>query len=209
MPRGRELLGVSRSEREKMLAGDQYNCHDPELSAMAVNVRRRVAEFCASDPGDEERRFELLGAIFAHVEAGVHIEPPFYVDYGVHTSIGTDTFINVNFVLIDDARVSIGQRCLFAPAVQLVTAMHPLDASKRRTSSDDVAAGSAVWRTMTAPITIGDDVWLGSGVIVLPGVTIGDRCTVGAGSVVTDDVPPDCLAVGAPARVIRRLDETT
>jgi maltose O-acetyltransferase len=140
------------------------------------------------------------------VERGVHIESPFYADSGVHTSIGHDTFINVNFMLIDDAPVSIGQRCLFGPAVQLVTAKHPLRASDRRTAVEDAASGSAPWRTMSAPITVGDDVWLGSGVIVLPGVTIGDRSTVGAGSVVTDDVPPDSLALGAPAKVVRRLN---
>ena len=188
---------VSRTEREKMLAGEEYNCHDPELIEMAIVARRRVAAFCALDPGDEEGRFELLQEIFGRVESGVHIEAPFYADYGVHTSIGHDTFINVNFMLIDDAPVSIGKRCLFGPAVQLVTAKHPLRASDRSDSGrGDVAAGSAMWRTMSAPITVGDDVWLGSGVIVLPGVTIGDRSTVGAGSVVTDDIPSDCLGVG-------------
>jgi maltose O-acetyltransferase len=197
---------VSRTEREKMLAGEEYNCHDAELSEMAIAARRRVAAFCAVDPGDEQGRFELLRAIFGHVESGVHLESPFYADYGVHTSIGHDTFINVNFMLIDDAPVSIGKRCLFGPAVQLVTAKHPLRAFDRRTADDEVAAGSAVWRTLSAPITVGDDVWLGSGVIVLPGVTIGDRTTVGAGSVVTDDIPSDCLARGAPAKVVRTLD---
>jgi maltose O-acetyltransferase len=197
---------VNRSEREKMLAGEEYNCHDPELSEMAIAARRRVALFCATDPGDEEGRFELLQAIFGRVESGVHIEAPFYADYGVHTSIGRDTFINVNFMLIDDAPVAIGERCLFGPAVQLVTAKHPLRASDRRTPAEDVAAGSAVWRTMSAPITVGDDVWLGSGVIVLPGVTIGARSTVGAGSVVVDDIAPDSLALGAPAQIVRQLD---
>jgi maltose O-acetyltransferase len=195
-----------RSEREKMLAGEEYNCHDAELSEMAIVARRRVAAYCATDPGDAEGRFELMRTIFGHVERGVHIEPPFYADYGVHTSIGHDTFINVNFMLIDDAPVSIGKRCLFGPAVQLITAKHPLRASDRRTPADDVATGSAAWRTLSAPISVGDDVWLGSGVIVLPGVTIGDRCTVGAGSVVTDDIPSDNLALGAPAKVVRRLD---
>jgi maltose O-acetyltransferase len=197
---------VSPTEREKMLAGEQYNCHDSELGDMALNARRRVAAYCALDPGDEEGRFQLLQSIFGHVDKGVHIEAPLYVDYGIHTSIGYDTFINANFMLIDDAPVSIGKQCLFGTAVQLATAMHPLRASDRRTAPDDVAAGSAPWRTMAAPITIGDEVWLGSGVIVLPGVTIGARSTVGAGSVVTDDVPPDTLALGTPAKVIRHLN---
>ncbi len=189
-----------------MLAGEEYNCHDAELIEMAIVARRRVAAFCAADPGDEEARFELLQTILGHVGDGVHIEAPFYADYGVHTSIGDDTFINVNFMLVDDAAVSIGKRCLFGPAVQIITAKHPLRASDRRTPVEDVALGSAVWRTMSAPIVVGDDVWLGSGVIVLPGVSIGDRSTVGAGSVVTDDIPPDSLALGAPAKVVRRLD---
>jgi maltose O-acetyltransferase len=197
---------VNRTERERMLAGEEYNCHDPELIEMAIVARRRVATFCALDPGDEEGRFEVLQEIFGRVDSGVHIEAPFYADYGVHTSIGHATFINVNFMLIDDAPVAIGKRCLFGPAVQLVTAKHPLRASDRRTAVEEVDAGSAMWRTMSAPITIGDDVWLGSGVIVLPGVTIGDRCTVGAGSVVTDDIPSDSLALGAPAKVVRHLE---
>lgn len=193
------------SERDKMLAGAQYDSHDPELLGMAVAARRRVAAFCATDPGDGERRFALLGEIFAGVGPGVHIEQPFYVDYGVHTTIGADTFINVNCVIVDDAPIRIGARALLGPAVQMITAMHPIRSADRRTPAADVAAGSAAWRTMTAPVTIGDDVWLGAGVIVLPGVTIGDRSTVAAGSVVTRDIPPDCLAVGTPARVVRDL----
>ena len=148
----RKLVVMERSERQKMLAGEQYNCHDAELSQMAVEARRRVAQFCASDPGDEKGRFRLLKEIFGKVERGVHIEPPFYADYGVHTSIGEDTFVNVNCVIIDDAPVTIGRRVLIGPAVQLITAMHPLRAADRRTPAADVAAGSAAWRTMTAPV---------------------------------------------------------
>jgi maltose O-acetyltransferase len=111
---------VSRSEREKMLAGDEYNCHDPELSEMAIDVRRRVAAFCAADPGDEEGRYKLLQTIFGDVGSGVHIESPFYADYGVHTSIGEDTFINVNFMLVDDAPVSIAQSQLASGACSVL-----------------------------------------------------------------------------------------
>jgi maltose O-acetyltransferase len=200
---------ANRSEREKMLAGDEYNCHDPELEKMSIGARRRVAAYCTTDPGDEEERIQIIKTIFDRVEPGVHIEPPFYADYGVHTSIGRDTFINVNFVLIDDAYVTIGERCLFGPAVQLVTAKHPLRASDRRTSSEDVREGSAAWRTMSKPITIGDDVWLGAGVIVLAGVSIGDRSMVAAGSIVTRDVPPDCVALGTPAKVTQRLSRSS
>jgi maltose O-acetyltransferase len=196
---------MERSERQRMLAGEQYNCHDAELSQMAIDARRRVAQFCASDPGDEEGRFRLLKEIFGNVERGVHVEPPFYADYGVHTRIGEDTFVNVNCVIIDDAPVTIGRRVLIGPAVQLITAMHPLRAVERRTPAAVVAAGSAAWRTMTAPVNVGDDVWLGAGVLVLPGVTIGDRSVVAAGAVVSQDIPPDSLAVGIPARVVRRL----
>lgn len=193
------------TEREKMLAGEQYDCYDAELATMAVATRRRVAAYCASDPGDTVGRYRMLQEIFARVGRDVHIEPPFYADFGVHTTIGEDTFINVNCVIVDDASVTIGARCLFGPAVQLITAMHPLRVAERRTPPAQVAAGAAPWRTMTAPLSIGDDVWLGASVIVLPGVSIGDRCTVGAGSVVTRDIPPDSLALGAPARVTRSL----
>jgi maltose O-acetyltransferase len=147
-----------------------------------------------------------MQTIFAHVGSGVHIESPFYADYGVHTPIGDDTFINVNLMLIDDASsfdweaVPVRSR---GPNRHRPTTLR---ASERRTAEQDVVRGSAVWRTMSAPITVGDDVWLGSGVIVLPGVKIGDRSTVGAGSVVTDDVPADSLALGAPAKIVRRLE---
>ena len=196
-----------RTEREKMLAGERYNCHDYELTAMAVAARRRVAQYCASDPGDEAGRLRLLRTIFASVGDGVHIEAPFYADYGVHTTIGRDTFVNVNCMIIDDAPISIGARVLIGPAVQLVTAMHPLRVRERRTPAPDVSVGSAPWRTMTAPLSVGDDVWLGGGVIVLPGVRIGDRSTVAAGSVVTRDVPPDTLVAGVPAAVVRDLTD--
>ncbi len=196
---------MGRTERDKMLAGELYNCHDAELGAMAVAARRRVAAFCATDPGDADGRFRCLQEIFGHVAQGVHVEAPFYADFGVHTTIGENTFINVNCVIIDDAPVRIGARVLIGPHVQLVTAMHPLRVADRRTPVNEVATGHAAWRTMTAPVTIEDDVWLGGGVIVLPGVTVGARSTVGAGSVVTKDVPPDTLVVGTPARPVRDL----
>lgn len=193
------------SQRERMLAGEEYDCYDAELGAMAVRARQRVAAFCATGAEQSEERARLLREIFGQVGRGVHIEPPFYADFGVHTSIGDDTFINVNAVIIDDAPISIGSRCLFGPAVQLITAMHPLRVADRRTPLADVAAGQSPWRTMTAPVSIGDDVWLGAGVIVLPGVSIGDRCTIGAGAVVTADIPADSLALGTPAKVARDL----
>jgi maltose O-acetyltransferase len=188
-----------------MLAGEQYNCHDPELVEMALAARRRVAEYSATDPGDSESGRRILETIFGRVGARVHIEAPFYADYGIHTVIGEDTFINVNCVIIDDAPISIGARVLIGPSVQLVTAMHPLRVADRRTPQADVQAGSAPWRTMTAPVAIGNDVWLGGGVTVLPGVTVGDRSTIGAGSIVTTNIPPDTLALGTPARPVRDL----
>ena len=196
---------MSRSEREKMLAGEEYDCYDAELANMAVTVRHRVAAYNASAPDAHGEREWLLGEIFGAVARGVHVEPPLFVDFGVHTTIGEDTYINVNCVIVDDAPISIGARVLIGPSVQLITAQHPLRVSDRRTPAEDVARGSSPWRTMTAPVTIGDDVWLGAGVIVLPGVTIGDRCTIGAGSVVTKDIPADSVAVGTPAKVVRDL----
>lgn len=193
------------SERERMLAGEQYNYYDPELAGMAVKARQLVAVFCATDPGDSAERTRLLGEIFGHVGCGVHIEPPFYADFGVHTTIGEDTFINVNCVIVDNAPITIGKRVLLGPAVQLITVTHPLLAADRRTAAIDVAAGSAPWRTMAAPVTIGDDVWIGCGAVVLPGVTIGARTTIGAGAVVATDIPQDSLALGTPAKVVRDL----
>jgi maltose O-acetyltransferase len=180
--------------KERMLRGELYLAGDPELGADSIRCDRLLAAFNATraDEGDERRRIleELLGGIGERTI----IRPPLFMDYGYQTTVGPRTFINVNAVILDVGRVTIGADVQVGPNVQLLTPTHPLDPEVRRSGLE-----------AAEPITIEDNVWLGGGVIVLPGVTIGRDTVVGAGAVVAKDLPPAVLAVGNPARVIRAL----
>jgi maltose O-acetyltransferase len=167
-----------------------YDPMRPELVAARQRARELLARYNASA---EE---QLLRELFARVGAEPFVEPPFFCDYGSNTSVGDRFYANTGCIFLDSAPVTIGDRVLFGPAVQLLAATHPLEAELRAQSLE-----------YAEPISIGDDVWLGGGAIVLPGVTIGDRAVVGAGSVVTRDVPADVVVAGNPARVIRSLEE--
>ena len=180
-----------------------FDPRQPDLLTQARRARALLARFGTLPPEDVDARLEVLRDLFGHIGAGVWIEPPFYCEYGPQLHIGDDTFVNVNAVFLDAAPIHIGARGLFAPGVQLLTVTHPARAADRTIVAPP--PGGAPYVTQSAPISIGDDVWLGAGVIVLPGVQIGDRVTVGAGAVVTTDLPSDTLAVGVPARPVRSL----
>ncbi|SEG89275.1 maltose O-acetyltransferase [Actinacidiphila yanglinensis] len=182
--------------KKLMLAGDWYIADDEELGA--DSVRRESLCRAFNEEADHGRRGELLRELLGSVGEGVGIRPPFQCDYGRYISIGPRTFVNFNAVFLDAAPITVGADVQIGPNVQLLTPTHELDTERRR----------AGWEK-ALPITIGDNVWLGGGVIVCPGVTIGENTVVGAGSVVTKDLPAGVLAVGSPARVIRRLDGTT
>jgi maltose O-acetyltransferase len=179
------------SEREKMLAGELYDPMDPEL----VRARARARDLCqdlnATRERDEARRRQILGALFGAGGDSVWMQPPFYCDYGSNITLGERVFFNFNCIVLDVCPVRIGSFTLFGPAVQLYTAMHPMDALERRA------------REFGKPIEIGSDVWVGGGAIILAGVRIGSGSVIGAGSVVTRDVPDGVLAAGNPCRVIR------
>ncbi len=178
-----------------MLRGELYIAEgDEEMEADATRCQELLLRFNATGPTDLNERRAILGELLGQVGDGVAIRPPLYMDYGYQTSIGAGTFINFNCVILDVARVVIGERCQVGPNVQILTPTHPIDPGPRGDS----------WEA-AEPITINDNVWLGGGAIVLPGVTIGDDSVVGAGAVVTKDLPPRVVAVGNPARVIRRL----
>jgi len=182
------------SEREKMLSGELYVAKDPELVAMHARARRLAHRFNAIDADDQNARDALLRELLGTCGEGVFIEPPFHCDYGVHTHLEDGVFLNFGCVVLDCAEVRIGAGTMLGPRVQLYSATHPLEASERRKGPE-----------LAKPITIGRDCWLGGGVIVCPGVTIGDETTIGAGSVVTRDVPGGVFAAGNPCRVIREL----
>ena len=182
------------SEREKMVRGELYLASDPELVAGRVRARRIFARFNVSDPGDAVQRVALMHELFGSVGRDAWIEPPFYCDYGTQVTIGAGVFVNVGGVFLDPAPIVIGDGAQLGPNVQLLTADHPRDAAER-------AAGPELGRS----ITIGSRCWLGGGVIVCPGVTIGADTIVGAGSVVVRDLPARVIAAGNPCRVVREL----
>jgi maltose O-acetyltransferase len=194
-----------RSEHAKMLAGELYDTRDPELLATAHRARGLLAEYNATPSTDGEARHALLTQLLRSVGDGVWIEPPFFCDYGIQTEIGVNTFINVNCVFLDSAEIHIGANGLIGPGVQLLTAFHPLHARDRITRDWTPESGTSPFRTQAAPIRIGNNVWLGAGTLVMPGVTIGDDTTIGAGSIVTGDIPARVLAFGQPCRVQREL----
>lgn len=183
------------SERDKMLAGELYDALDPEL----VAARNRARDLCqmlnASREGDQDVRRCLCTQLFGKGGETVWMQPPFYCDYGSNIELGERVFFNFNCVVLDVCRVTIGDYTLFGPAVQILTPMHPLDAELRRKQE------------YGKPIEIGADVWVGGGALILPGVRIGSRSVIGAGSVVTRDIPDGVLAAGNPCRVIRTITD--
>ena len=183
-----------RSNRDRMLAGDQYIADDPDLARMYQRAMALMEAYNRCPAADPAERRRILGELLGALGEGTEIRPPFYCDYGSHTTVGARTFANFGLVALDVAPITIGDDVQIGPNVQLLTATHPLEPGPRR----------AKWES-AEPITIGDDVWLGGGVIVCPGVTIGADTVVGAGSVVTRDLPAGVVAVGSPARVVRTL----
>ena len=182
------------SHKERMLAGELYLADDPELIADAERAALLMERFNASSVADLAQRHRLLTELLGSVSDGVTVRPPFYCDYGSQISIGAGTFINSGAVLLDVAPITIGADVQIGPNVQLLTPTHPVEPEPRR----------AKWES-ARPIVLGDNVWLGGGVIVLAGVRIGENTVVGAGSVVTRDLPADVVALGNPARVVRQL----
>jgi maltose O-acetyltransferase len=184
------------SEREKMLAGEPYDPHDAEL----VRARRRARNLCldlnATREEEEDERRRILRELLGAGGESVWMQPPFYCDYGANILLGERVFFNFNCIVLDVCRVIIGDYTLFGPAVQIYTATHPMNAELRRTQE----AGK--------PIEIGSDVWVGGGAILCPGIRIGSRSVIGAGSVVTRDVPEGVFAAGNPCRVIRPISES-
>ncbi|MDO5627953.1 MAG: sugar O-acetyltransferase [Mobilicoccus sp.] len=184
-----------RSMMDVLRSGERYLADHPELTAAHGRAMALQEQYNATTHTETDRRRQLLEDLLGEVGENVTVRPPLFVDYGVNISIGEGTFVNNGLVALDCARITIGRDVQIATNVQLLPPMHPLEAQPRRDKWE--------W---AEPITIGDNVWLGGGVIVCPGVTIGESTVVGAGSVVTKDLPANVLAVGNPARVIRELD---
>ena len=183
------------SERDKMLAGELYDPLDLDLVARRAHARDLCHELNATRERDTDQRRAIVRKLFGTGGETVWMQPPFYCDYGENIRLGERVFFNFNCVVLDVCRVTIGDYTLFGPAVQILTPMHPMNAEQRRREE------------YGRPIAIGSDVWVGGGALILPGVRIGSRSVIGAGSVVTRDIPDDVFAAGNPCRVIRPITE--
>lgn len=185
------------NEMQKAAAGLLYNAnHDTELLKQRAEVKDRLFEYNATRPSSTAARAQLFKAIVGEIGDGFTVEGPFYCDYGYNIEIGKNFYANTNLVILDGAKVTIGDNVFIAPNVGLYTAGHPLDAARRVEGLE-----------YALPIHIGDNVWIGAGVSILPGVSIGDNVVVGAGSVVTRSLPANMVAVGNPCRVLREIKQ--
>ena len=183
------------TEKEKMLAGQIYSVIDPELLSELNAVKEVIHLYNQLSPGDTHRRLLMLKQLLGHVaDDEIIINQPFYCDYGKQISVGHRFFANFNLTVLDEARVIIGDDCFIGPNVSIYTACHSTDPVERNTRQE--------W---ALPVTIGDNVWIGGSVTILPGVTIGSNVTIGAGSVVVSDIPSNTVAVGNPCHVVKNI----
>ncbi|HEY9566274.1 MAG TPA: sugar O-acetyltransferase [Nocardioides sp.] len=188
---------MTRSMKDRMLAGEHYLADDPELIEMLTTSQGHMDRYNATASSDQAAQRAILAEWLGSVGEGVSIRPPFRVDYGTNIHVGDRVFANYGLVALDCCEITIGDDCQFGPNVQILTPLHPLEAGPRRDK----------WE-YAAPISIGANVWVGGGAMILPGVTIGDNAVIGSGSVVTRDIADNALAVGNPARVVRDLAES-
>jgi len=189
-----ERAAGERTMRERMLAGELYLADDPVLAEEQARAARLLDRFNKSGADDGAERRGLLLELLGELGEGSEIRPPLRCDYGSRIRVGARTFVNYGLVALDVASIEIGDDVQIGPNVQLLTPTHPIDPDTRR----------AKWEA-AEPIVNEGNVWLGGGVIVLPGVTIGENTVVGAGTIVTKDLPPNVVAAGNPARVVRSL----
>ncbi len=192
------------TEREKMVAGKLYNPTDKELERLKAKVRQACIEYNRSNEDEQQKRYELLHSVLKSHKKNFYFEPNIRFDYGCNTSIGENFFANFNCTILDVCPVTIGDNVMFGPNVTIATPMHPIIGEERFISEHEDGLYDLEY---AKPITIGNGVWLASGVIVNGGVTIGDNAVIGSGSVVTKDIPANVIAVGNPCKVLREITE--
>lgn len=186
---------MDMTEKEKMLRGEIYDAnYDAELIAERLACKALLHELNMASPLDAERRRDLLARIIGKAPGAFVIESPFHCDYGYNIELGENFYMNVNCVILDEAKVTFGDNVFVGPGCGFYTAGHPLDAARRNAGLE-----------YAKPIAVGDNVWFGGNAVVLPGVTIGSNCVIGAGSVVCRDIPDNSLAVGNPCEVVRKI----
>lgn len=194
------------SELSKCLQGKQFNCIDDELVSIITKARRLTKQYNQTNFEDTIQKDNILSELFAQIGNNVKIDVPFYCDYGQHISIDNNVIININCTFVDCNKITIGNNVLIASNVQIYTATHPVNISDRLLDNWSYNNPHAFFNTYALPVTIEDNVWIGGGVIILPGVTIGKNSVIGAGSVVNKSIPPNSLAVGNPCKVIRKIN---
>lgn len=191
------------TEQEKMLAGELYDCGDPELVKIWNSGKNLMQKYNMLDYSDRKEQMSILDELLGSRGENTQITAPFYIDYGKFIYLGNNCEINMNCVFLDCNKITIGDNALIAPGVHIYTVFHPIKAEERFNISNDGGFPFAI--SKTAPVTIGNNVWIGGGSIIMPGVTIGDNVTIGAGSVVTKSIPSNVLAYGNPCRKIKEI----
>ncbi|OOM77056.1 sugar O-acetyltransferase [Clostridium sp. BL-8] len=191
------------SELDKCMKGDVFNCIDKKLTNIISKARLLTHQYNFIAIVKEKEN--IINELLEKVGSNVKIDTPFYCDYGRNISIGDNVIININCTFIDCNKIEIGNNVLIASNVQIYTATHPVKVEERLLKDWKESSGQAFFRTYALSVKIEDNVWVGGGVIILPGVTIGKNSVIGAGSVVTKDIPENCVAVGNPCRVIKKL----
>lgn len=181
---------------EKMKSGQVYFCNDEGLMKLQTKCLDKLYDFNNTRPTEGEKRAKLLCEVLAEVGENCYVEPPLHANWGIHTHFGNNVYANFNLTLVDDTDIYVGDNVMFAPNVVIATAGHPINPELRRRVGQ-----------YNIPVHIGNNVWIGAGAVVMPGVTIGDNSVIGAGSVVTRDIPANVVAVGNPCRVLREIGE--
>ena len=193
------------TEEERIFKGGLYASEEPELVEKKRKAHKLSQDYNALYEEEQEAREKILHELLAVIGEGTFMLDPIHFHYGCHTQIGSRCFMNFNFTVQDDAKVTIGDHCNFGPNVTIVTPLHPMLGEERR----GLMCSDGVERFLcyAKPVTIGNDCWFGANVVVCPGVTIGNNCVIGAGSVVTRDIPDNSFAAGTPAKVIRPITQ--
>lgn len=198
---------MSKSEVEKQLAGEIYHSGDTKLIKIINRARDLTLEYNSLKSNEIDARKRILVELLGKVGANSYVDTPFYCDYGIRTEIGDNVYVGMNCTFVDDNLITIGSNTLIASCVQICTATHPIKASERIVANWSPEMKRNCYHTFAEPVRIGNNCWIGANVTILPGVTIGDNTTIGAGSVVTKNIPSRVLAVGVPCKVVRQLDE--
>jgi len=200
------MRNTKMTEEQKIFAGKLYSPGEPELKAIKLRTHNLCTKYNHTFEDETKIRSEILADIFGELGDGSFMQGPIYIHYGKHTKIGKRLFANFNLTIQDDTFVTIGDDCNFGPNVTIVTPIHPLLPDERR--GIVTIDGTRKHMCYAKAVKIGDDCWFGANITVCPGITIGDNCVIGAGSVVTRDIPDNSFAAGVPCRVIREITES-